>query len=290
MLSSINDRSRYTGTMAKHFLNGQIVSEDQLVISPRDIGYSRGYGVFDFLRTYGQRPFKLVEHVDRLFRSAELIGLAVPWGKDEVIEWVTQTLAANPDGEEKFIKIMLSGGISNTMLPAETPTIIVLVDLAVQYPAELYSRGVDLITVKYTRYSPEAKSNNYIEGVKQMQRAHATGAAEPLYYSDEQVYEGSNSNVFAVIGGQLVTPKSHILGGITRSVLLDILHDDTSVTVRDFTIDELRAASEVFLSASGKEIVPVTQLDGRPVGDGAVGQVTRKVMLRWQAYTASGEW
>lgn len=276
--------------MNTHFLNGSLVSESELLISPRDVGYSRGYGVFDFLRTYMGRPFKLDEHIDRLYSSAKAIGLTISWDRAQVVAWVLKTLAANDDGQEKFIKIILSGGASNTMLPAETPTIVIIVDRATQYPEEVYQNGVDVLTVKHSRYSPEAKTNNYIEGVKQMQHDHIRGAAEPLYYSDSQVYEGSNSNLFAVIDGKLVTIRSNILAGITRAVLLDILSLDIPLIVRDFTLDELRSASEVFLSGSGKEIVPVTAIDGAPVGDGKVGTVTREVMRQFRAYTSSGKW
>jgi len=274
-----------------HFLNGKLVSEEQLNISPRDVGFSRGYAVFDFLKTYPpHRPFKLKEHIDRLFNSANLIGLKIPWSQEQVRKWVLETLEANQSNEEKFIKIIISGGVSNTMLPSENPTIVILVDPAVQYPKEWYENGVGVISVKHERYCPSAKSNNYIEGVKQTQRAKTTGAVEPIYYSDTQVFEGSNSNVFAVINDKLLTPKTGVLAGITRAVLLEILKLDISVEVRDFTLDDLFRAKEVFLTGSGKEIVPVTSIDSQLINDGKVGPITKEVMRQFAEYVNSDLW
>ena len=274
-----------------HFLNGKFVSEEQFIISPRDVGFSRGYAVFDFLKTYPHhRPFKLKEHIDRLFNSAHLIGLKMPWSKEQVQKWVLETLKANNTDEEKFIKIFVSGGISNTMLPSENPTIAILIDPTVQYPKEQYEKGIGVITVKHERYNPAAKSNNYIEGVKQTQQAQTIGAVEPVYYSDTQVFEGSNSNIFAAISGKLLTPKTNILAGITRTVLMEILKLDIPLEVKDFTLDDLLHAEEAFLTGSGKEITPITSVDGKPLGNGTVGATTKEVMKQFREYTLSDLW
>ena len=274
-----------------HFLNGALVKEDELKISPRDLGFSRGYAVFDFLRTYQKhKPFKLKEHIDRIFNSAEKIGLEAPWSKNQVTDWVIQTVSANPDKDEKFIKIYFSGGVSDSMFPVSEPTIIILVDPCFQYPKEWYEYGTGVITVKHTRYNSTAKTNNYIEGVKQTTLAQKTGALEPVYYSDSQVFEGSNSNVFAIIGGALLTPKSNILEGITREVLLQILKLDLPIEVRDFTIEDLKGAKEIFMTGSAKEVVPVVKLDSKEVGDGNVGPITKDVMKQFRDYTLSGAW
>jgi len=276
--------------MSTHFFNGKLVSEAQIAISPRDLGFTRGFAVFDFLRTYHQKPFKLKEHIERLLSSAQLIGLQIPWSEEQLQEWVVETLDANPSSDEKAIKVIISGGVSNSMVPSGDPTIIILIDAVTQYPKEMYEKGVGVITVKHERYNPRAKSNNYIEGVKQTQEAKKIGAVEPLYYSDTQVFEGSNSNVFAVIGNKLLTPANNILEGVTRAVLLDMLALSMPVEVRDFTYDELLSADEIFLTGSGKEIVPVTAIDGRAIGGGEVGAVTKEVMQQFNAYTRTDAW
>ena len=272
-------------------MNGKFVSEDDLTVSLRDIGFSRGYAVFDFLKTYPHhRPLRLKERIDRLFNSAELIDLQIPWSKEQIQKWVLETLGMNQSKEEKFIKICISGGISNTMLPPRNKTIAILIDPATQYPEEHYEKGVGVMTVKYERYNPAAKSNNYIEGVKQTQRAQIMGAVEPVYYSDTQVFEGSNSNIFAVINDEILTPKTNILEGITRSILLEILNVDIPIKIKDFTLEELLQASEAFLTASGKEITPITFVDGKPLGDGVVGTITKNAMNQFKEYTVSNTW
>ena len=121
-----------------HFLNGTFVTDDQLLISPKDLGYVRGYAVADFLVTHNKKPFRLAEHVDRLYRSAEIIGLRVPWDKEQVITWANTTLEKNDVNIEKTLKMVLSGGVSHTMHQAETPTLIMIVSEYVPPPASYY--------------------------------------------------------------------------------------------------------------------------------------------------------
>ena len=276
---------------ATHFLNGKFITEDKLLISPRDVGFSRGYAVFDFLITYPHhRPFRLLRHIERLFNSADLIGLKIPWSKDQIIRWVHETLDANKTSDEKSIKIIISGGISNGMLPSKTPTIAIIIDPRHLHPKEDYTKGIGVITVKHNRYNPGAKTNNYIEGVKQTQNAEKIKAMEPVYYNDTQVFEGSNSNIFAVIDNKLLTTKSNILEGITREVLLEILKLEIPIEVKNFTIKDLFNAQEVFITGSGKEVVPVTMIDGKSVGNGKVGEITKEVMKQFRDYTLSKSW
>lgn len=260
------------------------------MISVRDLGFLRGYAVFDFLITYQRRPFLLAKHIDRLFNSARLLDLDLPWSKEQITEWVNQTLTANDDGEEKAIKIVVSGGVSDFLIPTGAPTIAILVDPRPTFPQEFYEQGLGVITVKHTRYFPTAKSNNYIEGVRQAKHAVQVGAIEPIYYDDNQVFETSTSNVFALIKGKLLTPKSNILPGLTRETLLTILKLNVPIEERDFSLAELLTADEVFLSASNKEVAPVTKIDGQPVGSGQVGKVTKEVMRQFREFTNSNNW
>lgn len=269
-----------------HFLNGKFVKDKDLVVSARDLGYTRGYAVFDFLRTYQNRPFKLSEHLDRLFNSARLINLEIPWTKKQIAKWVYYTLEKNDKNTEKTIKIIISGGISNTMLAGDNPTIMIVIDPRSPYPPINYTKGVSAISVKFTRYIPEAKTNNYIEGVKQTKIAKTKGAIEPIYFDDKQVLEGSNSNIFCVIDNKLVTPKTNILKGITRGILLEILDLDIPIKVKDFTLKELLNAKEAFFTGSNREITPIVKIDNHIIGDGKVGKITKEVMRQFKEYTS----
>lgn len=275
-----------------HFLNGKFVGEEELVVPIRDLGFARGYAVFDFLITYqGGKPFFLTRHIERLFDSAKAIGLRMSWTESEVEARVMETLEKNADGGEKAIKIIVSGGVSSSLLPEpNAATLAILVDPLHLFPAEYYEKGISVITDKHTRYTPSAKTNNYIEGVKQVQIAREKGALEPIYYDDSQVFEATSSNVWAVIDGELVTPKTNILEGITREVLLRILKLDIPVRVEDFSIEKLRQASEVFITASNKEVMPVVKIDGVSVGNGTPGPITREVMKQFRVFTESNLW
>lgn len=270
-----------------HFLNGQFVTEDKLLVSPKDLGFARGFAVHDFLVTHNKKPFKLQEHIDRLYKSAEIIGLKIPWNKTQIIEWVKETLEKNDKEIEKTVKIFLTGGIAPYLNQSESPTIIIMINQYIPLPSSYYENGVKAKTVKYKRPYPEAKTTFYIEGVRQFSNTENRDITQIIYYDDKQVFEGAGENLFAVINGKLTTPKSNILQGITRNVLLEILKDTVNVEVRDFTIDELLNATEAFVTGSSKGVRGVIEINGKPVGSGKVGNITKEVMKRYQDYIAN---
>lgn len=273
-----------------HFLNGQLVTEDKLLISARDLGYSRGYAVFEFMMTYHGRPFLMERYIDRLFRSCESISLSLPWSKGQISDWVLQTLKANePLEDDVVIRITVSGGSSETLFPAETPTITIVVDPRFSRPSIEYIDGVRALLHEFERYEPQAKTNNYTEAVRQFRYAPA-GIDEIIYHSGGMVREGTRSNVFAVINGSLFTPKTGVLEGITRDVILNDLSLSVKVEARNISVEELLSASEVFITATAKEIMPITQLNDTLVGDGRVGLVTKEVMAQFRDFTKSDLW
>lgn len=272
-----------------HFLNGQLVSEDALQISPRDLGYSRGYGVFEFMLAHKGRPFMLDKHLDRLFTSCQSIGLTLPWSKEQISEWVLMTLDANKSKEEMVIRIMISGGPSDTLAPASTPTIVMIVEPRLGGLPEEYEKGVHVLLSEFQRYEPQAKTNNYIEAVRQF-RSVPKNIHEVIYHFQDMVREGTRCNVFAVVNGTLLTPKTGILEGITRSVILEELQLSVPVKARDFSVKELLESPEVFITATSKEVMPVTKVSDQMVGDGLVGPVTKEVMSKFRAFFESDLW
>jgi branched-chain amino acid aminotransferase len=277
-----------------HILNGKLVPESGLVVSARDLGFLRGYGIFDFLITFlGGKPFHLSDHLDRFYQSAEIIGIHIPWEKSLIKKWVYEALRANENGKEKSLRLMLTGGVSDdsvSPVQGEHPTFIVIVDSRHPCPKEWCQTGVGVITSNHTRYAPTAKSVNYIEGIRLINQARKQGDVEVIYYNGSQVYEGATSNIFALIEGLLQTPRSNILCGVTRDVVLKIQKLSVPVLEKDFTLDQLLSAQEVFLTASNKEILPVTKIDGRLVGSGKVGPVTKEMMKQFHEYVESGKW
>jgi branched-chain amino acid aminotransferase len=270
-----------------HFLNGQFVDEDHLLISPRDLGYSRGYAAFDFMITTGGRPFMMDRHIDRLFNSCQAISLSAPWSKRQIADWVQQTIDANElDNEDMVMRIIISGGSSGTLMPAKTSTIVIIVEARMICPAKDYANGVRILLNEFDRYEPQAKTTNYVHAVRVMNAA-PDNVDEIIYFSNNIVREGTRSNIFAVINGILITPKTGMLGGVTRSVILNDLALTIQAEARDFTVQDLLSATEVFITATGKEVMPVTKINDTPVGDGTVGDITKEVMTKFKNFFES---
>ena len=264
-----------------HFLDGQFVEDQDLKVSARDLGFSRGFAVFAFFVTYNGRPFMAEKQVERLFKSASLINLPIPYTKEQIYQWALETLAKNNNGKEKAVRIIVSGGVSESVFSERTkPTLIIQVDERPHLPKECYENGINAMTVKYTRYTPGAKTNHYIEAAKHRDSVNQLSAIEIIYYNDDGVKEGCVSNIFAVIDGKLVTPKSNILPGVTRGILIDLMNTEE----RNFSILELRNATEIFVVSSNKEVLPVTRLDGITVGNGKVGIITKESMEQYRKF------
>ncbi len=270
-----------------HFLNGRLVNDDNLLISPRDLGYSRGHAAFEFMITTGGKPFMMDRHLDRLFSSCQAISLNIPWSKGQLAAWIQQTVDANAQNKEDVVlRIIISGGSSATLALAKLPTIIIIVEARMLCPQDDYLNGVRVLLTEFERYEPRAKTTNYVQAVRLMNAA-PSNVDEIIYHSDNIVREGTRSNVFALIDGVLTTPKTAILGGVTRSVILHDLELSVEAKVRDFTVQELLSASEVFITATGKEVMPVTKINDTLVGDGTVGKVTKEVMTKFKNFFES---
>jgi branched-chain amino acid aminotransferase len=270
-----------------HFLNGQFVDEDNLLISPRDLGYSRGYAAFDFMVTSGGYPFMIDRHIDRLFKSCKAISLHIPWSKQQLIDWAQQTIEVNKlDNEDMAMRVIISGGLSATLTPAKTPTIVIIVEARMPCPPEDYANGVRVLLTEFDRYEPQAKTTNYVQAIRVMDAA-PQDVDEIIYCSDNLVREGTRSNIFALINGILTTPRTSILEGVTRGIILGDLDLPYQVETRDFSVQELLSATEVFITATGKGVMPVTMIQDTSVENGLVGDVTKEVMTKFKLFFES---
>ncbi|WP_373498376.1 aminotransferase class IV [Desulfococcus sp.] len=276
-----------------YYVDGEFVAEDRAAISVNDLGVIRGYGVFDFMRTYKMRPFFLEDHIRRLETSARLIELAMPRTRREIFGITMETLSRNRGHmTEAAVRIVITGGVSpDGITPPSAARLLVMVTPHHPCPAEWYRDGAAVITTPDERYLPGAKSTHYIPAILALSRAHRQGAMESLYVDrTHRLLEGTTSNVFAFIGERLVTPGASILPGITRQVVMALAGIEFNVEVRDIHRDEIRVMDEVFITSSNKEVVPVVSLDGLTVGDGSPGPRTRRIMELFAACTrAYGE-
>jgi branched-chain amino acid aminotransferase len=268
------------------YLNGRFIPQSQAKISVTDLGFVRGYGVFDFLRTYHGCPFKLDEHLDRLANSAREIHLTLLWSKRKLHDLVLATISKNHLPEAN-IKIIVSGGESSDQLtPGDKPTLAILVYPPVVYPKPFYDNGIKVITVSVLRSFPLAKTINYIPAIVALAQAAEHKAVEALYVnSRHEVLEGTTTNFFVFRGDTLITPKDGVLLGITRKVVLELAKKEFKIKLRAIKYKELKAVDEAFITASNKEVMPVVQIDGIKVGNGKVGQRTRRIMELFKDYT-----
>ena len=272
--------------MGIYYIDGDFVDENEAVLPVSDLAILRGYAVFDFLRTYNGQPFHLEAHLRRLRNSAALICLSCPWSLDELTGIVDQTLARNSYSESN-IRLLITGGDSeDSISPGQHPRLLVMVRPITPHPEIWYQEGAKIITARLNRYIPGAKSTDYIRAIVTLKDAEAAGAIESVYVNkDDQVLEGTTSNLFIVKNDTVLTPSEEILPGITRDVLLEIMKPEFSIKLRPVSRQELLDSDEAFIASSTKEVVPVVQVDDQAIGAGKPGPVTEKAMELFRNYT-----
>lgn len=266
------------------YVNGGFVPESQASVAVSDLGLLRGYGVFDFTITYNREPFRLKEHLDRLQNSARIIELDLPWSKEELTGLIYETLQRNPGGE-KGIRIIITGGESpDTFTPADQPTLIIMVKPSPVFPREFFTDGVKVITFPAKREIPDAKTLNYVHAIRALKRARKEGAEEAIYASDGDLYECTGSSFFAVKDGRIITAGSHVLDGVTRRTVLELVNGRIPVEYRFVKVSEIQSLDEAFLTSSGHEVMPIVTIDQVKIGEGKPGPITKKVMELFGEY------
>lgn len=271
------------------FLNGEFVPKHEAKVSVYDHGYLYGDGVFEGIRVYSGNVFRLKEHLVRLFESAKSILLEIPYTLEELTELVAETIRKNKlsDG---YIRLVVSRGTGNLGLdPASCPvaTVVIIAEQLALFPAEFYETGIPIITVATRRnrpdvLSPQVKSLNYLNNILVKIEAKLAGVLEALMLNEQgYVAEGSGDNVFLVKGNKLITPPSSAgaLEGITRNAIMEI-GKKLGYDVREelFTRHDVYVADEVFLTGTAAEVIAVTKVDGRTIGDGKPGVHTNRLL------------
>lgn len=260
------------------YLNGRIIPEKGAAISIHDIGLLRGYALFESLRVYSGIPFLLKEHFERLKKSSKILEIKLPVSFDELSKIAIKLLKKNRLSETA-LKIVLTGGESTGGFhyDYDTPTLIIFFEKLHDWE-EIYKKGVKLATSEYLRPFAEVKSTNYLEAINRSQSMVKEQAFEILYLNDGKILESQTGNFFIFIGDKLVTPKKNVLFGVTRDFILKIAKDKFIIEERDIDIEELKDATECFITGSCKEIVPVIKIDDKKIGNGKVGKNTKLIM------------
>lgn len=273
--------------MDTYYINTEFVDEDSAQLSAKDLTVLRGFGVFDFLITYNKRPFYLEQHVGRLENSAREIGLALNHTNEKICSIVNETIKKNPHHTESNIRIVYTGGVSSDgVTPQGNGVLMVMVTPKYELPAQWYSDGAAIGTVDIERFIPTSKSTSYLNAIFAQELARKVDGIEAIYVDrSNRVLEGTTTNIFCIKDNVLITPPDNILPGITRGVVLNLMENRMDIQLRHIDKAEIQQMDEIFITASNKEIVPITRVDDMLINDGAPGSVTKDIMARFRSYT-----
>jgi branched-chain amino acid aminotransferase len=280
----------------KVHINGKLYDKENAKISVYDHGLLYGDGVFEGIRSYGGKVFRLREHLDRLYSSAKAICLRIPVTPEEMSKSIYDTLAAN-DIRDGYIRLVVTRGAGTLGLDpnrCSDPQVIIITDHITMYPPEYYENGLTLITASTIRnhsaaLSPRIKSLNYLNNIMAKMEGLQAGCVEALMLNHKgDVAECTGDNIFIVRRGDILTPPTDagILEGITREAVIELARSEgLAVHEIGLTRHDIFIADECFLTGTAAEVVPVVQLDQRQIGDGKPGPITRNLMRKFRELT-----
>jgi len=281
---------------SKIYIDGKFFAEQDAKVSVFDHGLLYGDGIFEGIRFYNGRVFRLEAHLERLWDSARSICLEIPMSVPAMTEAVLETIRQN-DLRDGYIRLVVTRGVGNLGLnPAQCkkPSVIIIAATVALYPAEFYSRGLTVVTCATRRTSPSAlnpavKSLNYLNNVMARIEANLAGADEALMLNEAgNVSECTADNVFVIKHGQIFTPpiSAGALRGITRAVAFELAAEmGIRITETDITRHDVFIADECFLTGTAAELIPVIKADGRVIGNGTPGPITTRMISRFREIT-----
>lgn len=280
----------------KVYLNGRLVDRDRARISVFDHGLLYGDGVFEGIRTYDGLIFRLKEHIDRLFKSADAIELEIPIPKLGLIEAIIKTLKANKL-KDAYIRLVITRGVGDLGLDprkCKHPTIFIITDKIVLYSKKFYKKGLEIVTATTKRNLPQAlnpkiKSLNYLNNILAKVDAIKAGTEEAIMLTyNDYVAECTGDNIFIVNDSELLTPPVDIgaLEGITRDAVIGLAKKlGIQFSKRLLKMEDVYAADEVFLTGTAAEIIPVVKIDERSIGNGKPGEITFRLRKEFKKLT-----
>jgi branched-chain amino acid aminotransferase len=280
----------------KIYISGKLYDKENAKISVYDHGLLYGDGVFEGIRSYNGKAFRLKEHLDRLWESAKAIWLEIPMEQDAMAKAIADTLAVN-GVKDGYIRVIVTRGEGTLGLDpnrCNNPAVIIIADSIALYPREYYENGLEIITVSVMRnhpasLSPRIKSLNYLNNILAKIEGIQAGCIEALMLNHKgEIAECTGDNFFIIRRGALLTPPNEagILEGITRDVVMELARE-AGIEVREtpLTKHDVYIAEECFLTGSAAEVVPVVKVDARTIGDGKPGPITRDLMTRFHKLT-----
>jgi branched-chain amino acid aminotransferase len=280
----------------KIYIDGNFYDQAEAKISVFDHGLLYGDGVFEGIRFYNDRVFRLDEHIDRLWDSSKSIALEIPMSQSELIAAILETIRQN-DLHDGYIRLIVTRGAGSLGLSPDScrrPSIIIIAATIALYPEDLYHKGLTMVTCSTRRTSPAAlsprvKSLNYLNNIMAKLEAQHAGAGEGLMLNEQgYVAECTGDNIFIVRNGLLFTPhlNAGILEGVTRDVVFELAENLGLRTIEcELTKYDIYTAEECFLTGTAAEVIPAVQLDRRLIGNGQPGPITLKFIESFRELT-----
>ncbi|EAY29792.1 aminotransferase class IV [Microscilla marina] len=268
------------------YFNGQILPEDKVRFKTNDLGILRGYSVFDFLRTYNATPVHLDDYLVRFENSVKSFDINFLTDRDTIKEKVEELLFWRADKTvDVGIRLLMTGGYSESGFYApELPNFLIRIEDLHPIPLARYAEGVKIITHEYQRELPEIKTTNYSRALVIAKAAQIQKATDALYHLDGNISECTRNNFFIFKGNTLVTPKSNILRGVIRKIIIELAKTKFEVEERDIYLEELKEATEAFKTGSNTRIMPVVQIDELKIHKKQVGHNTRALIQMLDEY------
>ncbi|MBO7499791.1 MAG: branched-chain-amino-acid transaminase [Fibrobacterales bacterium] len=278
------------------YVNGKFVPRDQACVSVFDHGFLYGDGVFEGIRAYNGRVFRLKDHIERFYDSAAAIGLDLGLSREEMSDVVTESCAVN-DLANAYIRLVASRGAGDLGLSPKSckkPTIVCIAGQIALYPQSLYDNGLEMVTASTTRnfvnsLNPRVKSLNYLNNILAKIEADRAGSMEALMINDTgYVVECTGDNIFLWRHGRLITPPAWMgaLEGITRKTVLELARGmGLPVAEEPVSRFDVYSAEEMFLTGTAAELIPVVNVDARKIGDGKPGPMFKKLLEAFRERT-----
>ena len=283
----------------KVWIDGKLYDRSEAKVSVYDHGLLYGDGVFEGIRVYGGRIFECAAHVQRLYDSAKCIRLAIPYTPDQLTSAMEQTFKAN-GFTDCYIRLVVTRGegtLGIDPLRCPKPCVFIIADTISVYPKEMYDKGISVVTAATIRMhpnslSPRVKTLNYLNNILAKLEAHDAGVNDAIMLNHEgNVAEATVQNIFIVKSGRIRTPlpTDGILEGVTRRVMMEICAR-LGVVCEERVIQrmDLYVADEIFMTGTGAEVMPVTKVDGRTIGKGEAGPLTRRLMEAFHRQVREG--
>ncbi|MGA0560504.1 aminotransferase class IV [Larkinella sp. VNQ87] len=256
------------------YFNGSILPVEQIAFGVTDLGLLRGFGLFDYFRTYNGRPFQWDWYWERFANSAAKMHLPVPINKEEAYRVVMElvTKSRQPDIAVRFV---MTGGYSPDSISVVNPNLLIMAEEIHPTPPSQYEEGIKVILDEYVREMAEVKSTDYKRVILLAQAIRSARASDVLYQKKGEISELSRSNFFIFKGDRLITPNRHILHGITRRTVMHLAQNDFTVEEGRVMLSDLYDADEAFTTSSTKKVLPIVQVGDLTIGDGKPGKRTQ---------------